>query len=187
MFSTGPRWLATAKYVAASIPARYRLPPRSVRSRAFARTSAASGPALARAFARSSSIFTSRASTAAFTARTTWPSAGAGEILLAHLLGFLATFLQLMATGAFVMTVSVATRTMTAAIVAPVLLLVISEISSIRYLMGGDPFGVVFPNVSGAAIRQFGQALMGEPDVLLRLARGSGLDGLSGMAARAPW
>lgn len=104
---------------------------------------------------------------AAFTARTTWPSAGAGEILLAHLLGFLATFLQLMATGAFVMTVSVATRTMTAAIVAPVLLLVISEISSIRYLMGGDPFGVVFPNVSGAAIRQFGQALMGEPDVLL--------------------
>ncbi len=104
---------------------------------------------------------------AAFSGRASWPPVGAGEILLAHGLGFLATFLQLMATAAFVMTVSVATRTMTAAIVAPILLLVVGEVSSIRYYAGLDLVGVVFPNIAGAGIRQLGQSVMGEPDVLL--------------------
>lgn len=118
---------------------------------------------------------------AAMTARTTWPLVSAGEIALAHVLGFVATFLQLMATAACVMTVSVITRTMTAAIVAPLLVLVAGEISSIRYYMGGDPFGVVFPNIAGASIRQFGQGVMGEPDVLLpHLA-------VPGAAALAGW
>jgi ABC-2 type transport system permease protein len=104
---------------------------------------------------------------AALSGRASWPAVGAGEILLAHGLGFLATFFQLMVTAAFAMTVCVVTRTMTAAIVAPLLLLVIGEISSIRYYSGMDLFGAVFPNIAGAGIRQLGQAIMGEPDVLL--------------------
>lgn len=104
---------------------------------------------------------------AALTGSARWPAVGAGDISLAHGLGFLATFLQLMATAALVMTVSVVTRTMTAAIVAPILVLVVGEISSIRYYAGFDVVGVVFPNIAGAGIRQLGQSVMGEPDVLL--------------------
>lgn len=104
---------------------------------------------------------------AALTGSTLWPEVGAFDVLLAHLLAFSATFLQIMATGACVMLVSVITRTMTAAIVAPLIFLVAGEIMSIRYYAGLDFFGVIFPNIAGAGIRQLGQATMGEHDVLL--------------------
>lgn len=104
---------------------------------------------------------------AALTGGAVWPKAGGLAIILAHLLGFAATFLQVMATGACVMLVSVMTRTMTAAIVAPVILLVTGEILSIRYYAGSDLLGVIFPNIAGAGVRQLGQALLGDHDVLL--------------------
>ncbi len=65
------------------------------------------------------------------------------------------------------MLLAVITRTMTAAIVAPLILLVAGEIMSIRYYAGFDLFGVVFPNIAGAGIRQLGQAIMGDHDMLL--------------------
>lgn len=104
---------------------------------------------------------------AGLTGSTLWPKVGAFDVLLAHLLAFLATFLQIMATGACVMLASVLTRTMTAAIVAPLILLVAGEIMSIRYYAGLDLFGVIYPNIAGAGIRQLGQAIMGDHDVLL--------------------
>lgn len=104
---------------------------------------------------------------AALTGSALLPEVALADVLLAHVLAFLATFLQIMATGACVMLLAVITRTMTAAIVAPLILLVAGEIMSIRYYAGFDLFGVVFPNIAGAGIRQLGQAIMGDHDMLL--------------------
>lgn len=100
-------------------------------------------------------------------ADTTWPSVGAGEIALADLFAFTATFMQLMVTAAFVMLVAVITRAMTAGIVATLLVLFACEIASIRGNAGGDPIWVLFPNIAGEAIRQFARGVMGDRDTLL--------------------
>jgi ABC-2 type transport system permease protein len=105
---------------------------------------------------------------AALTGSANWPRVSLGEVVVAHLLGFLATFLQVMATAALVMLASVLTRAMTAAIVAPILLLFVVEIASIRFYSGsGGILSMAFPNLAGAAVRQAGQTVMGEQDALL--------------------
>lgn len=100
-------------------------------------------------------------------AGTTWPSVGAGEIALAHLLAFAATFMQMMVTASFVMLVAVITRAMTAGIVATLLVLFACEIASIRGNAGGDPVWVLFPNIAGEGIRQAGRTVMGDSDTIL--------------------
>ncbi|MEZ6030642.1 MAG: hypothetical protein R3C46_12945 [Hyphomonadaceae bacterium] len=104
---------------------------------------------------------------AALTHDASWPRADAGGIALGHLLAFTATFMQMMVTASFVMLVSVITRTMTAGIVATLLVLFACEIASIRGNAGGDPIWVLFPNIAAEGIRQAGRATMGDPDTLL--------------------
>lgn len=100
-------------------------------------------------------------------ADTSWPDVGAGEIALAHLVAFTATFLQVMVTASLVMLVCVITRAMTAGIVATLLVLFACEIASIRGNAGGDPVWVLFPNIAGEGIRQAAREIMGDPDTLL--------------------
>ncbi len=102
-----------------------------------------------------------------FTGSAVWPEVGASEIMLAHLVAFTASFLQIMVTAAFVMLVCVITRAMTAGIVATVLVLVACEIASIRGNAGGDPIWLLFPNIAGDAIRQAGQVIMMRREGLL--------------------
>ncbi len=101
------------------------------------------------------------------TGEARWPSVGAGDIALAHLIAFTATLAQVMVTASFVMLVAVLSRAMTAAIVAALLTLVAIEIASIRGNGGGDPVWALFPNLAGAGIRQSGERMMGEVDTLL--------------------
>jgi ABC-2 type transport system permease protein len=104
---------------------------------------------------------------AGLTGSATWPPVGVSEILLAHLVAFAASFLQIMVTAAFVMLVAVVSRAMTASIVATVLTLVACEIASIRGNAGGDPIYLLFPNIAGDAIRQAGQMIMLQREGLL--------------------
>ncbi len=101
------------------------------------------------------------------TGSATWPPVDAGSIVLAHLIGFAASFLQVMVTAAFVMLVCVVSRAMTAGIVATLLVLVGCEIASIRGNMGDDPNYLAFPNISGEAVRQSANIVMGGQDGLL--------------------
>jgi ABC-2 type transport system permease protein len=112
---------------------------------------------------------------AALTGTAAWPEVGAGEIILAHLLAFIATFLQMMVTAAFVMLVSVISRALSACIVATLLTLVALEVASIPGNAGNDPVWLLFPNIAGDAIRQAGQEIM--------LARSGRLAGYAPMAA----
>ena len=97
----------------------------------------------------------------------TWPPVDAGTIVLAHLIGFAASFLQIMVTAAFVMLVCVVSRAMTAGIVATLLTLVACEIASLRGNFGDDPTWLLFPNISGEAVRQSANITMGGRDGLL--------------------
>jgi len=115
---------------------------------------------------------------AAFTGEARWPPVGVGGIALAHLLGFSATFLQVMVTASFVMLICVLSRAMTAGIVAGLLVLVAIEIASIRGNAGGDPIWTLFPNIAAAAIRQLGERTLGEVDTLLH---GFALPGLAAL------
>lgn len=115
---------------------------------------------------------------AAFTGAARWPPVGAGDIVLAHLIGFSATLLQVMVTASFVMLVCVLSRAMTAGIVAGLLVLVAIEVASIRGNAGGDPIWTLFPNVAAAAIRQLGERTLGEADTLLH---GFALPGLASL------
>lgn len=101
------------------------------------------------------------------TGSAVWPEVGVSEIMLAHLVAFTASFLQIMVTAALVMLVCVITRAMTAGIVATVLVLVACEIASIRGNAGGDPIWLLFPNIAGDAIRQAGQMIMMQREGLL--------------------
>jgi ABC-2 type transport system permease protein len=101
------------------------------------------------------------------TGAATWPPVDAGGVVLAHLIGFAASFMQIMVTAAFVMLVCVVSRAMTAGIVATLLVLVACEIASIRGNMGDDPNYLLFPSIAGDAVRQAGNIVMGGRDGLL--------------------
>lgn len=115
------------------------------------------------------------------TGSAVWPPVSAGEVALAHLIAFAATFLQMMVTAAFVALVCVITRAMTAGIVATLLVLFACEIASIRGNAGGDMNYLLFPNISGEAIRQSGDIVTGGRDGLLAIYA------LPGAAVLALW
>ncbi len=111
---------------------------------------------------------------AALTGTAEWP-ADAGGYLFALILGFTATFMQVMVTAAFVLLVSVLTRSMMAAIIAPFMILVAVEIGSLRYRF--DPFdltGALFPNLAGRSLREMGSLAAGDPDTTVLHLAGAG-------------
>jgi ABC-2 type transport system permease protein len=100
---------------------------------------------------------------ASLTGKAEWPA----EPWLAVMLGFAASFLQLMVTAGIVMLVAVVTRSMMAAIVAPLVLLVALEIASVRIrLPDADMWVAALPNMASRSIREFGAATMGDPDAI---------------------
>ncbi len=89
----------------------------------------------------------------------------AGNVLLATLVIFAANFLQLMATAGLVLIIGVITRSMMAAIVAPVLILFACEIATLRIgFANPDMWTVILPNIAGRSIQQSGFATLGDAD-----------------------
>jgi len=87
--------------------------------------------------------------------------------LIGLLTGFAGAFLQIMVTGALTMLTAVVSRSLMAAIVAPVMILVALDLSGLRFrLETGDPWLAALPNFAGRAIREAGLAFMGEPDAI---------------------
>jgi ABC-2 type transport system permease protein len=81
--------------------------------------------------------------------------------------GFSAAFLQLMVTGALVMLVAVVSRSLMAAVVGPLVILVAVDLSAIRFrLETGELWLAALPNFAGRAMRELGLAVMGEPDAI---------------------
>jgi ABC-2 type transport system permease protein len=108
---------------------------------------------------------------AVLTGTAIWPESG-GDFLFALLLGFTATFMQVMVSAALVLLVSVLTRSMMAAIIAPFMVLVAVEIGSLRYRFDpADLTGALFPNLAGRSLREMGSLAAGDPDTtVLHLA-----------------
>ena len=72
-----------------------------------------------------------------------------------------------MVTGALVMLVAVVSRSLMAAIVGPLVILVAVDLSAIRFrLETGELWLAALPNFAGRAMREFGLAVMGEPDAI---------------------
>jgi ABC-2 type transport system permease protein len=87
--------------------------------------------------------------------------------LLGLLTGFGGTFLQIMVTGALVMLVSVVSRSLLAAIVGPLVILVAVDLSAIRFrIETGELWLAALPNFAGRAIHESGLLLLGEPDAI---------------------
>lgn len=102
---------------------------------------------------------------AALTPNATPAPYDAGNVVLAILVGFAAMFLQLMATGGLVLIISIVTRSMMAAIVAPVLILFACEIATLRIgFANPDMWTVILPNVAGRSIQQYAIATLGDAD-----------------------
>lgn len=87
--------------------------------------------------------------------------------LLGLLTGFSAAFLQLIVTGTLVMLVAVVSRSLMAAVVGPLVILVAVDLSAIRFrLETGELWLAALPNFAGRAMRELGLAVMGEPDAI---------------------
>lgn len=83
------------------------------------------------------------------------------------LTGFGGTFLQVMVTGALVMLVAVLSRSMMAAIVAPLMIMVGVDLTAIRFrIETGELWLAALPNFAGRAIHESGLLLLGEPDAV---------------------
>jgi ABC-2 type transport system permease protein len=89
------------------------------------------------------------------------------EPWLGLLTGFGGALLQLMLTGALVMLVSVLSRSLMAAIVAPLVILVAIDLTAIRFrIETGELWLAALPNFAGRAIHESGLLLLGEPDAI---------------------
>jgi ABC-2 type transport system permease protein len=83
------------------------------------------------------------------------------------LTGFGAAFLQIMVTGALVMLVAVVSRSLMAAVVGPLVILVAVDLTAIRFrLETGELWLAALPNFAGRAMRELGLAVMGEADAI---------------------
>jgi ABC-2 type transport system permease protein len=102
-----------------------------------------------------------------YDAMLTGQSDAPADALTGLLTGFSAAFLQLMVTGTLVMLVAVVSRSLMAAVVGPLVILVAVDLSAIRFrLETGELWLAALPNFAGRAMRELGLAVMGEPDAI---------------------
>jgi ABC-2 type transport system permease protein len=100
---------------------------------------------------------------AGLTGEADWPPSP----WLGLLIGFASAFLQVMVTAALVMLVSVVTRSMMAAIVATLVVLVALDIATIRIrLPDADLWVAALPNFASRSLSQLGMAEMGDIDAI---------------------
>ncbi|HEX5006536.1 MAG TPA: ABC transporter permease [Hyphomonadaceae bacterium] len=98
-----------------------------------------------------------------------WPRVGTVEIILALLIGFLASFLQLLATAGVVIVIAVVSRSMIASIIGSFSVFLAAELLTayLRFRMSSASEIMAFlPNVAGDALRQMADAFRGDPDAL---------------------
>jgi ABC-2 type transport system permease protein len=98
-----------------------------------------------------------------------WPTVGAGEVILSLLVGFAASFLQLMATAGVVVLIAVASRSMIASIIGGFSVFLAAELLTafLRLRIASASEIMAFlPNVAGDALRQLAGAIRGDPDAL---------------------
>jgi ABC-2 type transport system permease protein len=121
---------------------------------------------------------------AALFSNLNWPAVGAGDVVLSLLVGFAASFLQLMATAGVVILISVLSRSMIAAIIGAFSVFLVAELFSAFMRLGlasASEIMALLPNVAGDSMRQMASAIRGDPDALgLHLA-------LPGAAALFLW
>lgn len=121
---------------------------------------------------------------AALFSNINWPAVGAGDVVLSLLVGFAASFLQLMATAGVVIFISVLSRSMIAAIIGAFSVFLVAELFSAFMRLGlasASEIMALLPNVAGDSMRQMAGAIRGDPDALgLHLA-------LPGAAALILW
>lgn len=107
----------------------------------------------------------------ALTGEADWPPAP----WLGLLTGFIAAFLQIMVTAAFVMLAAVVTRSMMAAIVATLVVVVALDITTIRIrLPDAELWVAALPNFASNSLSQQGLALMGKSDTIGTHLAGAG-------------
>lgn len=108
---------------------------------------------------------------AALTGDADWPSTP----WLGLLTGFVAAFLQIMVTAAFVMLAAVVTRSMMAAIVAPLVVVISLDITTIRIrLPDAELWVAALPNFASSSLSQQGLNLMGKADTIGTHLAGAG-------------
>jgi ABC-2 type transport system permease protein len=98
-----------------------------------------------------------------------WPAVGAGEVILSLMLGFAASFLQLMATAGVVILIAVLSRSMIAAIIGGFSVFLGAELLSVYLrvrLASASEIMTLLPNVAGDALRQLAGAVRGDPDAI---------------------
>jgi ABC-2 type transport system permease protein len=98
-----------------------------------------------------------------------WPTVGAGEVILSLIVGFAASFLQLMATAGVVVLIAVVSRSMIASIIGGFSVFLAAELLTafLRLRMASASEIMAFlPNVAGDALRQLAGAIRGDPDAL---------------------
>jgi ABC-2 type transport system permease protein len=98
-----------------------------------------------------------------------WPDVGAGEVVLALVIGFAASFLQLLAAAGVVIIIAVASRSMIASIIGGFSVFLAAELLTAysRFRMSGASEIMAFlPNVAGDALRQMANAIRGDPDAV---------------------
>jgi len=103
-----------------------------------------------------------------------WPHVSAGEVILSLVVGFTASFLQLMATAGVVILIAVLSRSMIAAIIGGFSVFLAAELLSVylkvRLPSAGEILALL-PNVAGDSLRQMANAIRGDPDAIgLQLA-----------------
>jgi ABC-2 type transport system permease protein len=98
-----------------------------------------------------------------------WPTVGAGEVILSLVVGFAASFLQLLATAGVVILIAVLSRSMIASIIGAFSVFLAAELLTafLRLRMASaSEIMALLPNVAGDALRQMASAIRGDPDAL---------------------
>jgi len=96
-----------------------------------------------------------------------WPRADAGEVVLALLIAFGGSFLQMMASASLVMLAAIVSRAMMASIIAPFMILIAAALLASRVrLPTADLSASIFPNLAGTGIDQMARAIAGDPDAV---------------------
>src|SRR5262249_37382025 len=96
-----------------------------------------------------------------------WPPVSAGEVALALVVGFAASFLQLMTAAGVALLIAVLSRSMIAAIIGTFTVFLAAELLSVFLrlrLPSARDVMALLPNMAGDALRQMASALGGDPD-----------------------
>lgn len=95
-----------------------------------------------------------------------WPDVGVEVVARAAVVGFLASMLQALCAAALAAVTAVVSRSLLAAVVAPIVTLTGLEILASRVDLADASVELLLPSVAGRALRELASGLLGDPDAL---------------------